>query len=104
MKDLSISIREKGKKEDRTAEISLEGDLTIAHVDNFRDKLLDVMENYPKMELKVQNVESIDLSIIQLLVSAGKTMGPEKFRMSAHLSDDLKKLMLHAGFDEVLDS
>ena len=100
MKDLSIKLREKGKKEDRTAELIIEGDLTITYVEKFRDKVLDVMENYPKIDIKLQNIENIDLCAIQLLLSIRQSISPERFKLHVALRDDLKRLVEHAGFAE----
>ena len=104
MKELIMRVREKGNKEERIAELSVEGDLTISHADKLRDKLLDIMENYPKLEIKVQRAENIDLSIVQLLVSTAKTLGPEKFKMSVALTEDQKRLLSRAGLFEILHS
>lgn len=102
MKDLIIKVKQKGKKDDLTAEMTFEGDLTVSQCDKFRDKIMEVMDNHPKIEIRLQNVENIDLSILQIIASVKATLGPDRFRLVVTLQDDLKKLMSNTGFTQLL--
>ncbi len=102
MKDLIIKVKQKGKKDDLTAEMTVEGDLTISQCDKFRDKIMEVIESHPKIEIRLQNVENIDLSILQIIASVKHTLEPDKFKLVVNLQDDLKKLISNTGFTEML--
>jgi anti-anti-sigma factor len=102
MKEISIRIKEHGKKDDKSAEVFIEGEFSIGNAERVKDKLLEVMEQYDKIEVKVQNLENIDLSAIQLLLSFRKSLPMDKFKLSLVLREDLKPIIEHAGFNDIL--
>jgi anti-anti-sigma factor len=102
MKEINIKVRERGKKDEKSAEILIEGDFSIAYAEKVKEKLQDVLEQYDKIEVKIQNLENIDLSAIQLLISLRKSMPADKFKLTLILRDDLKPLLEHAGFKDII--
>ena len=102
MKDISIKVKERGKKDEKLAEVYIEGDFTISYVEKVREKLLDVMEQYDRIEVKVQNLENFDLSAIQMLISMRKSLPSDKFKLTLILRDDLKPILEHAGLKDIL--
>jgi anti-anti-sigma factor len=102
MKDISIKIKERGKKDEKTAEVSIEGEFTIAYAEHVKDKLFDVIEKYDRIEVKIQNLENFDLSAVQLLVSLRKSMSAGKIKLTLVLRDDLKPIIEHAGLKDIL--
>jgi len=102
MKDILIKVRERGKKDERTAEITIEGEFTIIYAATVKEKLIEVMDHYDRIEVKVTNLENFDLSAVQLLVSLRKSMPPDKFKLTLLLRDDLKPILEHAGLKDIL--
>jgi anti-anti-sigma factor len=102
MKDISIRLKERGKKEDKTAEIFIEGEFSIGFAERVKDKLLEVLEQYDRIDIKVQNLENLDLSAIQLLVSIKKSLPADKVRLTIVLREDLKPIIEHAGLHDIL--
>jgi len=45
------------------------GDLSILHIDDFREKLIKQIDNKNDLVLDCNKLESIDLSIVQLIIS-----------------------------------
>ena len=41
MKDISIKVKERGKKDEKIAEVFIEGDFTISYAEKVKDRLLD---------------------------------------------------------------
>jgi anti-anti-sigma factor len=102
MKDISIRLKEHGKKDERRAEVIIEGEFSIGFAERVKEKLLEVMEQYDKIDVKVQNLENLDLSAIQLLVSLRKSLPTDKFKLILVLREDLKPIIEHAGLHDIL--
>ena len=102
MKEISIRLKEHGKKDEKSAEVFIEGEFSIGNAERVKDKLLEVMEQYDKIDVKVQNLENIDLSAIQLLLSLRKSLPIDKFRLTVVLREDFKPIIEHAGFNDIL--
>jgi anti-anti-sigma factor len=102
MKDINIKIKERGKKDEKTAEVFIEGEFTIGYAEKVKEKLLEVMEQYNRIELKVRNLENFDLSAMQLLVSLRKSLPADKIKLTLVLHDDLKPILEHAGLMDIL--
>jgi anti-anti-sigma regulatory factor len=98
MKEVSIKIKQLGRKEDKSTEVTIEGDFSINHIEKVKDKLLDVLEKYNEVEIQIQNIEAMDLSSLQLLHSLKKSAGDEKkVRFHIVLPDNLKLLIDRSG-------
>ena len=102
MKEISIRLKEHGKKEDKRVEVFIEGEFSIGYTERVKDKLLEIMEQYDKIDVKVQNLENIDLSAIQILLSLKKSLPSDKFKLTVVLRDDLKPIIEHAGLNDIL--
>jgi anti-anti-sigma factor len=102
MKDITIKVKEHGKKDDKTVEVIIEGEFTIGYAEKVRDKLLSLIEQYDRIEVRVQNLENIDLSAIQILISLRKSLPAGKIKLTLLLKDDLKPILEHAGLKGIL--
>ena len=47
----------------------VQGDLSIVNIDEFKEKLIDHIDTSKKLILDCNKLESIDLSIVQLIIS-----------------------------------
>jgi anti-anti-sigma factor len=102
MKEISIRLKERGKKDEKSAEIIIEGEFSISCAEKVRDKLMEAMDQYDRIDLKVQNLENFDLSAIQLLVSLRKSIPADKIKITLVLRDELKPILEHAGLNDIL--
>jgi anti-anti-sigma factor len=102
MKEISIRLKERGKKDEKSAEIFIEGEFSISYAEKVRDKLMEAMEQYDRIDVKVQNLENFDLSAIQLLVSLRKSLPADKIKITLVLGDELKPILEHAGLNDIL--
>lgn len=85
--------------------ILLEGELTIDNIAEITNKLSDSINKYIKPEIKIRNLESMDLTCIQLLHSIKKTVDKlnKKVDFDMEFPGDIKALFLNSGFDENLN-
>ena len=102
MKEINIKVRERGKKDEKTAEVFIEGEFTIGYAEIVKEKLLEVIDQYDRIDVKVQNLENFDLRAIQLLVSLRKSLPADKIKLTLILRDDLKPILEHAGLKDIL--
>lgn len=84
--------------------VVIEGELTLRNVSAIRSKLLEALQDYQTLKISMKNVTAIDLSGIQLLYSAIKTLDVMKKRvdMDIHLPADLELLLIKAGFESFI--
>ena len=80
--------------------VTIEGDLTIYHVAELKEKLLETLNTYPGIELDLDGVTGCDAAGLQILCAAGKTVrkGNRKFKID-RLSAIVQKTMASAGRD-----
>lgn len=100
MKNAKILIEpDSGKKEEQVS-IRLEGDLTIRNMEALKEKLAPLTEQAEKLSMEVRNVESMDLSFIQLIQSLSQSMTANGKGLSVSLSlqKEVKELLEKTGF------
>lgn len=80
--------------------LNVSGDLGVSNIGNIKNALLQHINKYRHIDIKVKDVLFIDLSFIQLLLSLEKTAEKEKREISASLSvnGEFKELILSTGF------
>jgi len=91
-------IPSKNKKEKR-AEIILENELTSSVLDNLQLELTDLLKEFETIDIKLRNIDSIDLSFIQYLFSLQSTAEAraKKVNLNAECNDDIKNLLINTG-------
>lgn len=82
--------------------ITLEGSLTINNVELLYSKVNSVFENYDFVEVTMNNVSEIDLTVVQLFHAIRVTYWPLKkyISINAEFSRDDRKLLNTCGFTE----
>jgi ABC-type transporter Mla MlaB component len=92
-------------KDSKQVTITLTGNLSLDGIDSIRLMLKQNLNRYNTFHIKLENVESIDLGIIQLLHSF-KTSVEQKAKnvnVEFSLQDDHKILLEHAGFVDFIN-
>ena len=86
-------------------EVTINGSMTVQNVTELKTYLVDLFKDYDHLRINIENVDSIDLSHLQLLCSAHKyavkqskqfELG-EKFHVSFKKAIDLSGMFYHLG-------
>lgn len=91
-------IHSKNKKE-RKAEIVLENELTIAVLENIQAEMNDALDEFETIEVKIKNIESIDLGFIQYLFSFQSTAEARAKHvvLKAECNNETENLLVNTG-------
>jgi anti-anti-sigma factor len=86
--------------------ISLEGELTLNNATAIRNQLIEALGKCDSLQLKLNQVTSIDLSGIQLLHSLNKTCqySGKNLAIEISLDRELELLIARTGFESLLES
>jgi anti-anti-sigma factor len=94
-----------GSGSDTATVLSLQGELTIDYAVQLRDFLLENLNKQKAFALKVNNVESIDITGIQLIQRFywdAKEMG-KPTTIELKLSEEQRQLLEKTGFSEFIN-
>lgn len=94
-----ISIKVKPDKKNNKATITLNGDLVLEHLETKVSELISTLNKYDSIDLQVNKVESVDLTLVQLIDSFRETAAElnKKFNLEIELSDNQWQLMEKTG-------
>lgn len=78
-------------------------ELTVQTIEKTKAALDEALNNKTEVEIIAENVESIDLSYIQLILSLNKTYNGEKvtFKFKGDVPGDLRNLLDSTGFSSI---
>lgn len=81
--------------------LQLSGDLIIDDADALKDALQKAVNEGNQIRIVMENVTALDISVIQLIQSAKKTLGTAHHKLSVQtqLPDDLKSLLEKSGIN-----
>lgn len=101
MKNATVQIKQEG---DSTARIHMEDELTIQTVEDAGKKLKNITAKYQAFVFELDNVNNLDLTYIQLILSFKKTAedAGKKVDFDIRLTEELKALVEKAGFKELI--
>lgn len=104
LKNADIILEPSKRKKIRKIRVFLEGELTINNVEGFMQRIHPIFNNFDYVDFYLRKVTSLDLSFIQMLYHFQKSYGKKKKEVTidAELSSDLKKIIVHAGFEELM--
>lgn len=104
MKKKTFKITVPNTKTGKKGTITLEGELNISNVELIKDKVLPYL-TFEKLFVKLRNVSSFDLSVIQMLVAfkENQEKNHKEFDIDVHLSGEVKELYLRAGLNKAID-
>jgi anti-anti-sigma regulatory factor len=100
MKKYDLQFHE--NKTDPTAlSVQLSGELTLESVAGIKDEFLKKSSSKQNLELLITDVEEMDLSFYQFLLSISKTLIKQKKNIKIQLSlpAELEELFRKSGFD-----
>lgn len=98
-KDLTFSFHSKKDPALKVQDIILEGDLSVGNVEAIKAKLQAVEFKYD-VNLKLVNIETLDLAFIQLVYSLIKTLVAKglKVTIKSDFSEKLAETINNTGF------
>lgn len=92
----------KGKGASGTDLLTFEGSLNVRHIQAIKDALVQEIAHSPALQVKVQNVEQLDLSFLQFLlalkISYKAKQKPICFDLK--LNTETERLLCVSGFGE----
>ncbi|OIP00838.1 MAG: hypothetical protein AUJ98_06320 [Bacteroidetes bacterium CG2_30_33_31] len=99
MEKYNIQIQSKDA-ENQCGIIKIEGDLGISNIGNIKIDLLKAISNYNEIDLKVEKIKFIDLSMIQFLISLKKSESilNKKIQIDIIAEDEFRELIISTGF------
>jgi ABC-type transporter Mla MlaB component len=82
--------------------LEINGNLVINHIDKIYREISEKIDFSKPLNISVQNVENIDITFIQILLSLKKEFEEKKLELqiSVDLSDDLWSLLKNAGIKQ----
>ena len=92
------------RKKIRKTRVFLEGELTINNVEGFIQRIHPIFESYDYVDFYLRKVTSLDLCFVQMLYHMQQSYGKKQKNVTidSELSSDLKKIIVHAGFEELM--
>jgi ABC-type transporter Mla MlaB component len=91
---------------DKIARVDLQGDLSLNTIVELKDLLLDIIDKYQQFDIKISNVDTIDLGFMQLLQSFRWTAEKQKkvVELEFSLTDEQAQLLSNAGLGVIIKS
>ena len=84
---------------ERHAVIRLEGELTLASAAGLKQRLLEWVASGQDLELDMEKVEQIDVTLLQLLVAAAREAAHQGTGITVRASTAAESAARDAGFD-----
>jgi len=86
--------------ENQSIEIVLNGELTVSHIDNIKNRILELSKNMSSVFLKIKGITMIDLSFLQMLISMKKSEGiwVKEFSAEIDTHGEFYELINNTGF------
>ena len=103
---MSYEITSSNEKGVKIASMHLSENLLLNEVPDIKFQMIQNLDKYQVFRIVLQNVESIDLGMVQLLYSFKWTAErkSKKVFFSFSLPDEHKLLLEHAGFSDLVNN
>ena len=104
LRDALISLHPSKRKTIKKIKIVLSGSLGINNLDQSIEGLLPVFDQFDYLDFQLKEITTLDLSYIQLLYHFKSTYADNGKTVTIYsdLSNDLRKIIVHAGFEELM--
>jgi hypothetical protein len=101
MKKNNISILPIDDDNKRKVQIIIENDANIITEDYFYNTFNEIFDNFDYFYIKLVNIETFDLSFLQLLISIKKTISKtnKSVEFELNLPDNIKTVLSNSGVD-----
>lgn len=101
MKKGSISFIPHNNEDKRKLLVLIEKEANIASEEEFYQSFIGFIDNFDYFYIKIDNIESFDLSFLQLLISIKKTIEKTNkvIEFEINLPDNIKSILYNSGVD-----
>ena len=84
-----------------TVNILIEGDASINSEEEFYRQILPLVSEYDIIEVEIKNIEVIDLTFIQILLSLKNTLKfkNKNYKFSFDISEQMKSILDNSGIN-----
>ncbi len=103
MNNITIQRIPAAVQKDRSVLLKIGGELIIQNVGEARQQLMEIMSLCKSVRIELQNVTSLDLAFIQVLVATlhtGSTL-QKKVTLEAQLPEELQLIVKNSGFAQL---
>ena len=103
MNEELVTIKADESNSNENGTILMQGDLTISNIEGVKEQVLTAMNDFTNITVKLNDVENMDLSFVQLLYSISKTAKSRnsKIQFDINLSETIQTLLNHSGFKDL---
>jgi MFS superfamily sulfate permease-like transporter len=95
-------INKTSGKSDKNVVYRIEKDFSLNNIELVKSELESIAAKQENFRLEIKNMDSFDLSSIQLLHALKVKLG-DKFTYSLEVKDEIKTIIKHSGFDYLLN-
>ena len=95
----NYSINHRKTNNPKTVQLVFSGELSFNHIHSIYTETKTLLQTHPGAELVIENVDLLDLSFVQMIISIKKTY-PTKVILK--LNEDLNDLIQVSGFYKYL--
>jgi anti-anti-sigma factor len=97
---IKMTLTEKGEG---IAGVTLSGELTVRSAEEFKSKMLSLIDQYSILDLSVEGITAMDLSGVQIIEAFKKTIQQKgkRFTLVTVLPEELQLLLARAGVKEI---
>ncbi len=92
----------KNKKNNKTGIITLEGDLSLKNIKVIKEKIHQGIGKFDQLEIHIKNVDNIDVTLIQLLISVNQTKKLRKVNIT--VKEQMRNMLETAGIYNFLET
>ncbi|MBE9468751.1 MAG: STAS domain-containing protein [Bacteroidetes bacterium] len=96
-----FKLIKKTNKKNKSVNIQLQGNLTINNSNNIKNELIEALDNFNELTIAIKDVDAIDISVVQLIVSLNQTCKKKnkKINLSTCFSNETTELLEHSGLN-----
>jgi len=103
-KNKKYSITKEIDENTNTMSVIVEGELSLKYVNDIREDIKSATRDVKNLKMIIRNVDMIDLSFLQLVISLQNTYKNEKkyFLIEFEIDQENRDLLINSGFKELL--
>jgi len=101
---MKITTSEINKKQ-KSISVQIEGELVLSNCEKAKKTFLDLLSKHNVFNVKLENVEAIDLAFVQLLISFFDTAKNEKkqIKLTKNLTSNIETVLKNTGFNKNIE-
>jgi len=104
MESNSFKINKKAAKDDQSVVVCLSGELSIQNIADIKDGLIQLFEEYDKIEIKTKNVETFDIACVQIFYALSRSAAHlnKEVTYQIDLPEEIMSILSHSGLQNLL--